>query len=54
VIRDPLHQQESTLRHQTRVLVHVHPGALPLKTANLAIRTLTGPARMNNLHGNHS
>jgi hypothetical protein len=34
--------------------VHVHPGALPLKTANLAIRTLTGPARMNNLHGNHS
>jgi hypothetical protein len=28
VLRDPLHQQGSTLRHQTRILVQVHP-ALP-------------------------
>jgi hypothetical protein len=28
VLRDPLHQQVSTLRRQTRILVHVHP-ALP-------------------------
>jgi hypothetical protein len=54
MVRDPLHQQESTLRHQTRILVHVHPDALPLRAASLATRTLTGPVRMNNVHSNHS
>ena len=50
----PLHQQESTLRRQTRILVHVHPGDLPISAATVASRSLTGPARMNNLHSNHS
>jgi hypothetical protein len=50
----PLHQQESTLRHQTRILVHVHPGDLPIRPATVASRSLTGPVRMNNLHSNHT
>src|SRR4029453_18423 len=45
----PLHQQESTLRHQTRILVHVHPGDLLVSAGSVATGSLTGLARMNNL-----
>jgi hypothetical protein len=54
LVRDPMHQQESTLRHQTGILVHVHPGNLPINADSFATDSLAGPARMNNLHGNHS
>ena len=52
--RDPLRQQGSTLRHQTGILVHVHPGDLPLSPASVPTDSLTGVPRMNNLHGKHS
>jgi hypothetical protein len=54
LICDPLHQQESTLRRQTRILMHVHPGDLPISAESVATRSLTGLPRMNNLHSNHS
>ena len=54
LVRHPLYQQESTLRHQTRILVHVHPGDLPISADSLATDSLTGLPRMNNLHSNHS
>jgi hypothetical protein len=50
----PPHQQESTLRRQTRILVHVHPGDPPIRPATIASRSLTRLPRMNNLHSNHS
>jgi hypothetical protein len=50
----PLHQQASTLGRQTRILVHVHPGDLPLSAASVATASLIGPPRMNNLHSNHN
>jgi hypothetical protein len=36
------------------IVVHVHPGDLPLSAASLATDSLTGLPRMNNLHGNHT
>ena len=36
------------MRHQTRILVHVHPGDLPLSPASVATDSLTGLPRMNN------
>jgi hypothetical protein len=50
----PLHQQESTSGRETRILVHVHPGDLPLSTDSLATNSLIRVPRMNNLHGNHT
>jgi hypothetical protein len=50
----PLHQQESTLRHQTRILVHVHPGDLLISAGSVATDSLTGLPRMNNLRSNHN
>jgi hypothetical protein len=55
LVRDPMHQQESTLRRQTGILVHVHPGDLPINADSFATdSSLTGLARMSNLHSNHS